>query len=188
MPQTTDAGKLTQRAAAVSVLVVALLACSGESSSGPTTTTSLTPNPFAPVASGEPQSSSNVAGVPRGSLEIGQCFNARRFTPGKPIDPADIDLVLCAGPHQHEVYLVVDHPSPKDAPYPGDERLDAYADDRCIAAFEPYVGKPYQQSTLDYAITHPTAESWKNGDRQVACVLHHMDFTLIVGSMRASGT
>jgi hypothetical protein len=177
------------RAAAVTGLVVVLLACSGEGrSAGPTTSTTLPPSPFASPGAPATQESSSSVGLPRGSLEVGECFNASRFTPGTPIDVADIDLVICAGPHQHEVYVVVDHPSQKDAPYPGDETLAGYADDRCIAAFEPYVGKPYQQSLLDFGIVHPTAESWKRGDRQVACVLHHSDFTLVVGSMRASGT
>jgi hypothetical protein len=181
---------MIQRAAAVSLLVVALLACSGDRpGAGPTTTTTLTPNPFASAADSGPQqpSTSNVAGVPRGSIAIGHCVNASRFTPGTPIDPADIDLVPCEGPHQHEVYLVIDHPSSKDDPYPGEQTLAAYADDRCIKAFEPYVGNRYQQSTLDYGIVHPTAGSWKDGDRQVACLLHDIDFALVAGSMRASG-
>jgi hypothetical protein len=177
------------RGAAVSVLVVALLACSdGTRDAAPTTTTTLPPSPFASAtASGQPASASNVGGVPRGSLVAGECFNASRFVPGTPIDPADIELALCVGQHQHEVYLVIDYPSPKDGPYPGQETLASFADDRCIAAFEPYVGTQYLQSTLDYGIVHPSERSWSDGDRQVACALHHIDFTLLVGTMRASG-
>jgi hypothetical protein len=181
---------MTRRTAAASVLAVLLMACSnGKRTAVPTTTTTtLPPSPFASTsASGTQSSTSNAGGVPRGSLAVGDCFNASRFTPGTPIDPADIALALCVGEHQHEVYLVIDYPAPKDTSYPGPETLAAFADDRCIAAFEPYVGTQYLQSTLDYGIVHPSERSWKDGDRQVACVLHHIDFTLLVGTMRASG-
>lgn len=181
---------MTPRAAAAVVLVVTLLACSGgQRGAAPTTTgTTLPPSPFASTgASGTQPSTIKVGGVPRGSLVVGECFNASRFTPGQSIDPADIELALCIGQHQHEVYLVLDHPSPDDASYPEDETLAAFADDRCTAGFEPYVGTRYQQSTLDYGVVYPSARSWDDGDRQVACVLHHIDFTLLTGTMRASG-
>jgi hypothetical protein len=82
------------------------------------------------------------------------------------------------------VYAVLDHPGGEGAPYPGDETIGSYADDHCIAAFEDFVGIAYQQSTLDYAIVHPDAASWKAGDRQVACVLHDADFIPLLGTMK----
>ena len=119
-------------------------------------------------------------------MTVGECFDASTFTAGAPIDPANITLRLCAGPHQHEVYDVFAHPAPEKAPFPGDDSLTAYADDRCIAAFADYVALPYQQSTLDYSTVRPDSASWKAGDRQVACVLHDADFIPLVGSMKAA--
>jgi len=152
------------------------------------------PDPFATPGgagaaastSASESSTSRTTGRPRGSLVVGECFDSSTFSAGVPIDPATITLRLCAGPHQHEVYVVLDYPGQRGAPYPGDATLAAYANDRCIGAFTDYVGTPYQQSTLDYSTVEPTASTWSTGDRQVACVLHDADFIALTGSMQGA--
>jgi len=184
--------RLTRRrvvAAAIGV-AVALCACSGGRGSGgaaSSTSSSAPPDPFATVgvaAGSDATPRTRGSGRPRGSLTVGECFDATTFSAGAPIDPANITLRLCAGPHQHEVYAVLDHPGGTAAPYPGDQTITAYADDRCIAAFVDYVGVAYQLSTLDYATVYPDAASWKAGDRQIACVLHDADFIPLLDSMK----
>ena len=180
--------------AVVAVVVVAGAACTGGRGAPDANqaSTSAPPDPFAtPGSAGaDASASSTVAtralGRPRGSSIMGECFDSSTFSAGVPIDPATITLRLCAGPHQHEVYAVLDYPGNRGAPYPGDETLAAYANDRCIAAFSDYVGTPYQQSTLDYSTVQPTASTWSTGDRQVACVLHDADFVSLTGTMKGA--
>ena len=184
--------RLVVAAGVASVLTVA--GCSGPGRAGRASSPSSTSgaaNPFAtPSARADASSSSSAVtargGRPRGSLTPGECFDASTFSAGVPIDPATITLRLCAGPHQHEVFAVLAHPGNAAAPYPGDDTINAYANDRCIAAFTDYVGTPYRLSTLDYSTVQPTAQTWSSGDRQVACVLHDADFVPVTGTMKDS--
>lgn len=176
------------RALALSLLLVGA-ACSGGSASRAVATTTTRVNPFAtaaPGATGLAPGASGAPGAPPGMLEVGQCFDTTTFVAGQSIDPADVTVVPCADPHQHEVYAVLAHPAGKGQPYPGETTLDQYADDRCVAAFEAYVGFPYDRSSLDFATVHPNAASWAKGDRQVACTLHDADLALLTGSVKGA--
>ncbi len=179
------------RIAALVLAAAFVAACSGGprgASDAGRSGSSAPPDPFATPAPGGGVApvSVHAAGRPRGSLTIGECFDSSTFSAGVPIDPATITLRLCAGPHQHEVYAVVDYPGNRAAPYPGDATITAYANDRCIATFSDYVGTQYQQSALDFSTVQPTAATWSAGDRQVACVLHDADFVPLTGTMKGT--
>jgi hypothetical protein len=80
-----------------------------------------------------------------------------------------VPVVPCDREHGGEVLLVEDGWGPGEA-YPGDERIvDAWVD-RCIAAFDAYVGGPWEDSELDFHGWYPAGEAaWEVGDREVGC-------------------
>ncbi len=80
----------------------------------------------------------------------------------------DVSTVPCSEPHDFEVYAV---PTLTSDDYPGDDAVDAQADDPCGSAFGPFVGFDYQDSIYDYLGYKPTSESWSTGDRVVDCVI-----------------
>ncbi len=79
-----------------------------------------------------------------------------------------MSTVPCSEPHDFEVYAV---PTLTSDDYPGDDAVDAQADDPCGSAFGPFVGFDYQDSIYDYLGYKPTSESWSTGDRVVDCVI-----------------
>ncbi len=119
-------------------------------------------------------------------LEVGQCGDVERIRVGEAIDPASIVTVPCADPHDVEVGAVFDHPSDLDADFPGPSSVDAYATDQCLLRFEEYVGRPYEASSLDVVFVAPDEDGWEDGDRRIACVLYHIDFAPLTGSVRGA--
>jgi hypothetical protein len=117
---------------------------------------------------------------------VGDCFNTDHFAPGTSIDLHGVQLVACADAHQHEVYAVARDPDRAGAPYPGDEAMTAFADDQCLAAFEPALGVDYRKSNLDFAVVKPDAAGWKHGERVVVCAVHDTNFAELTGSVRAT--
>jgi hypothetical protein len=176
------------RACALALTLLAV-ACSGSHSSTPTTTRPLDPFATAGPRSSTSTTASNAAGAtpPTPSvLSVGQCFDTDQFAPGSAIDLNSARVVDCGKPHQHEVYAVATDPSGPGAPYPGDEEFTAFADDNCLAAFMPYTGLDYLTSRFDIANARPDADAWNRGARQVICALHDVDFSELVGSVRAA--
>jgi hypothetical protein len=119
---------------------------------------------------------------------VGDCFDTDQFTPGTSIELRRVHLVACTEAHQHEVYAVEHDPASPGAPFPGDEAVSAFADDRCLAAFEPAVGIGYRQSSLDFAVITPDAGAWKRGERVIVCAVHDTNFAELSGSVRAPST
>jgi hypothetical protein len=106
---------------------------------------------------------------------------------GGALDPATIELVDCAGPHDVEIGAVFDYPAGADIDFPGTAAVDGYATDQCIERFEAYVGAAYEASTLDVLIVAPDDDGWDEGDRRIACVLYHVDFQDLTGSVAGTG-
>lgn len=115
-------------------------------------------------------------------ITVGECFD----DPLK-FEVASIVVIPCAEPHDNEVYEVTSLLYGPDAPYPGEEAIFGEGDLICYDAFEGYVGRPYEESTLDVVYFYPTEESWGQGDREVACALYRLDLAKMTGSMRGSG-
>ncbi len=120
-------------------------------------------------------------------LRVGQCGDVPRLQVGGALDPATVTDRPCTEPHAVEIGAVFDFPAGPDVEFPGVESVDGYATDECVQRFEPYVGAPYDTSTLDVLIVAPDEAGWEEGDRRIACVLYHVDFQPITASARASG-
>jgi hypothetical protein len=162
--------------------LITLVGCSD--SKPPVDAPSSTFNPFATdIASGSTKSAS-----PPATLAVGDCFNTDQFAPGLSIALRDVKLVACTDPHQHEVYAIESNDAPTASPFPGDAAIRAFADDACLADFEPALGAGYRESTLDFATINPDATSWKAGDRVVICTVHDADFVALTGSRLATTT
>lgn len=120
----------------------------------------------------------SCSGTSVGEVKAGDCFN-------DPDEDVVTNLVLvdCSQPHDNEVYAQVQM---DDTTYPGATVIEDFAVDACLGAFEPYVGRSYEESPLDYFYLSPTEEGWGDGDRSVLCVLYSADLEQLTGS-QASG-
>lgn len=71
--------------------------------------------------------------------------------------------------------------------YPGEDAVRRFAKLECAKAFEPYVGRSYEVSSLELGYLLPTEDDWP-GRRIVACWLRTADDDgKLVGSKRGSG-
>ena len=120
-------------------------------------------------------------------VSTGDCGNVPRIQVGGALDPATIELVGCDEPHLMEVGAVFDYPLGADADFPGAISVDGYATAQCLERFEAYVGAPYASSELDVLIVAPDEDGWGDGDRRIACVLYHVDFQQLTGTVRGTG-
>jgi hypothetical protein len=118
-------------------------------------------------------------------LEPGDCFD----------DPDDFDEVVydvqavpCSDPHDNEVFAVRSVSSAFPDGFPGEEALQDHAYLMCSGAvFDAFVGVSYLHSSLEVISLTPTAESWRDGDRDLACVLYRLDLGKLTGTARGSG-
>jgi hypothetical protein len=80
-----------------------------------------------------------------------------------------VDVVPCEQEHYQEVFHTedLDHAS-----FPGSETVDTEAEELCSAAFEDFVGVPYNDSELYLNYLTPTEGSWELGDREVVCLIY----------------
>jgi len=98
--------------------------------------------------------------------------------------PSEIETVSCDQAHDSEVYTVFDLP---DGDVPGDDEVVAAADERCGADFEAFVGNSYENSVLDIEYFFPSEESWSfDNDREVACMVYHVEGEQLTGSAKGS--
>ncbi len=95
-----------------------------------------------------------------------------------------LPMVDCEDPHDNEAYALYDV---ADGAFPGQAAIDDEAIAKCVPLFEDYVASDYETSRLDIWWIFPTAESWSEGDREVACVLYDLDLNKLTGSMANSG-
>ena len=102
-------------------------------------------------------------------LALGNCFQA----PASGDLVTVIDTVDCALPHDLEVFVVDEElfaSAAPGAPYPGQADVADRADEDCRAAFETFVGTPYDDSALDFFTIYPSEATWdRHDDRTVVC-------------------
>lgn len=116
------------------------------------------------------------------ALAVGDCFD--------PIDDAKdgaflAALVLpCSSPHRHEVFGLPELAGAPATPFPGRDELDRQARDLCGAAFESYVGIPFDRSGYGYTYYAPAESQWAAGERTVWCVIDAG--TLLTGSVKGA--
>lgn len=100
-----------------------------------------------------------------------------------------VTVVPCDQGHEFEVYAISSFPDASGTAYPGDETAAGWADQECYASFASYVGVPWEDSPdLTYTYLYPTDESWAEDDREILCMLTHVDEgTALTGSMEGTG-
>jgi hypothetical protein len=121
---------------------------------------------------------SGCAARPVTELKVGECFN---FS-GETTEVSSVAVVACTDPHAAEAFEVFE------------VALDAFdataiaaaADERCLGAFEGYVGYPYNAADFYYRALTPGADGWANGARTVVCLVVPHEGTL-TGSVKKSG-
>jgi hypothetical protein len=122
---------------------------------------------------------------PISDVDVGDCFNDPGFG-----EVRDVEIVDCADPHDLEAFATVEL---EGGDYPGEFSVFEQAFDACLDLFEPYVGTPYENSSLYIFPLSPTEGSWNDGDRGAVCVVYEPvgadgeEFSRRVGSVRNSG-
>ncbi|GGI47412.1 hypothetical protein BCL57_002109 [Agromyces flavus] len=98
------------------------------------------------------------------TLKVGDCLEMQE---GEQVET--VPVVPCDQPHTDEVYHDFEI---ADGEFPGDAAVNTAAEEGCVAAFEPFVGLPYDSSELYVAWYVPTQESWEGiDDRMVSCTI-----------------
>jgi hypothetical protein len=111
-------------------------------------------------------------------LEVGQCLNAETGEG----QVSSVPIVDCSQPHQGEIYAL---PQLPDGAFPGDEAVSQTAEEECAGqAFTDYVGVPYQESEFEVTFLLPSADTWADGDREIACVVTSTEPGSVRGSNR----
>lgn len=101
-------------------------------------------------------------------LKVGDCIQLPNTKTA-----VTIDRTSCSEEHRGEVSAVVEtSPNGADDAFPGDSELNSQAEEACVSSFTDYVGSDYVTSSLDVSWLVPTEQSWKDGDRHIACVVY----------------
>lgn len=118
-------------------------------------------------------------------LDQGDCFNyVQEQTEEGSVD--SIKVLPCTQPHENELYFTVDYPAADGEPFPGEEAIDSFAEEQCLAAFAEYVGIDFRESVFNVRYFQPTPGSWeRRDDREIACFLFERDL-LLEGSMQGA--
>jgi len=113
-------------------------------------------------------------------MKVGQCV---QLPTGDNI--TDLETTDCSALHDAEVFHLT---QVTEDERPSDSELEDMGGDACLAAFEGYVGIPYEESELDYTILYPSPGSWEEGDREIICFIISGDGTdtQLSGSMRGA--
>lgn len=99
------------------------------------------------------------------SIKVGDCLNEAS---GEMV--TDVPVVPCAEPHDEEAYF---ESVLADGEFPGDEAVQAQADEICYGAFATFAGIAYEDSALDYYPYTPTEMGWNEAnDRIVTCIIY----------------
>ena len=97
------------------------------------------------------------------------------------------DIVSCETSHSAEVYFVLAHDAPLDAPYPGDAQLDSAARIACEQRFEPWAGSSLNDTSLVTVWVPPDRDTWAQDDRLIVCLVTDSNGGQLIGSARGSG-
>ncbi|GAB2329273.1 DUF4190 domain-containing protein [Streptomyces variabilis] len=117
------------------------------------------------------------------SLRKGDCFTSPGGLEGWTVKALK---VACTDEHDGEVFALVAVPG---SDFPGDDSLVELGEDRCYERRSAYVmdgwSLPEEIGVYYFA---PSEQSWRFGDRSVACVLGREDGTRFSGSLRSDAT
>lgn len=101
------------------------------------------------------------------ALQVGDCLNVADLN-----DPeiATVPVSPCDQPHDAEIYAEKTLPK---GDFPGDDAVQAAAEEFCIPEFESFVGIGFDQSTLDAFPLTPLEDGWNmRDDRLIQCVVY----------------
>ena len=119
-------------------------------------------------------------------LFVGTCFNQYTYLDRNDL-PAQLTTAIgCTRPHNGQVYAILVHEAPPGIPYPGEESVTRWGQDRCFEQFEPFVGLAYVRSRLEIGMITPSRTDWEGEDnrRRISCFVYSYDGLLIVGDMQ----
>lgn len=115
------------------------------------------------------------------TAEVGDCVNMSDFEG----EVTEIPTVDCSEEHDAQVFFLAEM---TDDEFPGQEGVQAAAEEQCLPAFEDFVGTGYQESSLDINFIGPSEDTWDQADdREVICVLYTMDGSTSTESFEGSG-
>ena len=113
-------------------------------------------------------------------LRVGDCFDLKNPS----VDTVeDVRAVPCTTQHTYELFYRGDMP---DGTYPNDAAFDSWTTANCDPAFATYVGRSYDQSSLEVYYLVPTSDAWASGDRSVQCALFPSNNAHPTTSLRGS--
>ncbi|PJJ65177.1 putative regulator of septum formation [Compostimonas suwonensis] len=112
------------------------------------------------------------------TLLVGDCYNDENLDA---TEVSEVPAVPCAEPHDNEVYYTFDIP---DATYPGEDSILTQADAGCEGEFPNFIGMAYADSSIEYSYLYPSEGSWKDGDREVVCIVY--SDTQTTGSLKGA--
>jgi hypothetical protein len=110
-------------------------------------------------------------------LQVGDCLDG--FADNSQL--SKIRAVPCSEAHTDEIMAAVDLPDEDE--YPGAEAIEERAEEACHEEFTQFVGRPWDDSQLDYGYLAPTEESWADGDREVLCTVGDPNMA-VTGTLR----
>ena len=90
--------------------------------------------------------------------------------------------VPCAQKHQAEVFAetyFADNSETRPAEF--NDKGNLY----CDSQFATFVGRNYEDSTLDYIMLYPLDQGWKDGDREITCIIFD-PAGFVIGSLRGA--
>lgn len=119
------------------------------------------------------------------SLVEGECFDV----PGDSLEGLtyDVDRVSCEGGHDGEVFGAVTMSGGSE--FPGDDAVTEAADEKCTPLEEKYVRDSWALDGVDMYYFGPTRQSWRWGDREIACIFGNTDDReTLTGSLRVDET
>ncbi|MES2171575.1 MAG: septum formation family protein, partial [Actinomycetota bacterium] len=131
----------------------------------------------APTASA---TSSNVF-----AMKVGDCLNDGASADGTGT-VTRVPIVKCSVSHHSEVIAGVLLTGTNSA-FPGSDAVEKSADAKCNAPYEKFTGATLKTTRLDYTYYFPSAAGWKQGDRQVLCVVYDPHGP-VTGTLKGKGS
>jgi len=115
------------------------------------------------------------------NVQVGDCFNDASMIDD---EISSVPGVPCSEPHDNEAFAVFDVSIDN---YLDEDAMYELSYNSCMKHFELFVGKDYESSTLEITTMFPSAESWKQNDREVVCAVFDMNAEKLVGSAAGRG-
>lgn len=112
------------------------------------------------------------------AVKVGDCLAASGEG-----EVSEVPITPCDQPHESEAFHAFEVEGDE---FPGGEALETEAA-ACQEEFATYIGKPYQESTLEVTYFSPTQESWEQlDDREILCLVYDPEGDT-TGSLKGSG-